>query len=183
MAKSLNQLCNLAVQNMTTFVNRSILCQIAPNVIENFQSLRREGPKSPFCLPSLLPLRCIGSRWNPVIIKLKDPLYPLRYHLSRLIQGIGSYLKTTTGCRTRYLKSSGLQSSQIIIIIMLSNFGIYRYRTSDWMYLAVIKMMVPKSVFTKGLVGRIRSGNSHEKYSLSPLHQVNTQSNSPLCGL
>ena len=113
MAKSLNQLCNLAVQNMTTFVNRSILCQIAPNVIENFQSLRREGPKSPFCLPSLLPLRCIGSRWNPVIIKLKDPLYPLRYHLSRLIQGIGSYLKTTTGCRTRYLKSSGLQSSQI----------------------------------------------------------------------
>ena len=91
-----------------TFVNRSILCQIAPNVIENFQSLRREGPKSPFCLPSLLPLRCIGSRWNPVIIKLKDPLYPLRYHLSRLIQGIGSYLKTTTGCRTRYLKSSGL---------------------------------------------------------------------------
>ena len=114
MAKSLNQLCNLAVQNMTTFVNRSILCQIAPNVIENFQSLRREGPKSPFCLPSLLPLRCIGSRWNPVIIKLKDPLYPLRYHLSRLIQGIGSYLKTTTGCRTRYLKSSGLQSSQIL---------------------------------------------------------------------
>ena len=82
MAKSLNQLCNLAVQNMTTFVNRSILCQIAPNVIENFQSLRREGPKSPFCLPSLLPLRCIGSRWNPVIIKPKDPLYPLGYHLS-----------------------------------------------------------------------------------------------------
>ena len=116
MAKSLNQLCNLAVQNMTTFVNRSILCQIAPNVIENFQSLRREGPKSPFCLPSLLPLRCIGSRWNPVIIKLKDPLYPLRYHLSRLIQGIGSYLKTTTGCRTRCLKSSGLQSSQIFML-------------------------------------------------------------------
>ena len=56
--------------------------------------------KSPFCLPSLLPLRCIGSRWNPVIIKPKDPFYPLRYHLSRFIQGIGSYLQTTKPYQT-----------------------------------------------------------------------------------
>ena len=53
-------------------------------------------------------------------------------------------------------------------IILLSRFVIYRYRTSDWMYLVVIEMMAPRLVFTKGLVGRIRSGNSHEKYSLPP---------------
>ena len=36
------------------------------------------------------------------MFKPKDPLYPLRYHLSGLIQGIASYLKTTKGCQARY---------------------------------------------------------------------------------
>ena len=58
--------------------------------------------ESPFCLPTLLPLTCIGSKWNPVIIKPKDPLYPPGYHLSGLIQRKGIYLKTTTLCQTRY---------------------------------------------------------------------------------
>ena len=59
--------------------------------------------KSPFCLHSTLPLKCIGSRWNPVMVKPKDPLYPLGYHLSGLIQGIRSYLKTTKVCQARHL--------------------------------------------------------------------------------
>ena len=68
--------------------------------------------RSPFCLHSILPLKCIGSRWNPVMFKPKDPLYPLRYHLSGLIQGIASYLKTTKGCR-----GSVFQRSPIIIVV------------------------------------------------------------------
>ena len=64
--------------------------------------------KSPFCLHSILPPECIGSRWNPVMLKPKDLLCPLRYHLSGLIQGIGSYLKTTKGCQARYFKDRQL---------------------------------------------------------------------------
>ena len=68
----------------------------------------RMAVKSPFCLHSTLPLKCIGSRWNPVMLKPKDPLYPLGYHLSGLIQGIGSYLKTTKGCQARFFKDRKL---------------------------------------------------------------------------
>ena len=45
------------------------------------------------------------------MIKPKDPLYPLRYHLSGLIQGIASYLKTTKGCQARYFNDRPLYVS------------------------------------------------------------------------
>ena len=41
--------------------------------------------------------------------KLKNPPLPLRYHLSGLIPGIGSNLKTTKGCQARYFKDRQLQ--------------------------------------------------------------------------
>ena len=64
--------------------------------------------KSPFCFPSILLPRGIGSMWNPIMLKPKDPFYPLRYHLSGLIQGFGSYLKTTKGCQAQYFKDRQL---------------------------------------------------------------------------
>ena len=56
---------------------------------------RKNGCKKPFFpFNTTIPIKCIGSKWNPVMFKPMDPLYPLRYHLSGLIQGIASNLKT-----------------------------------------------------------------------------------------
>ena len=46
--------------------------------------IRFDGYKNPFCFPPLP--RGIGSSWNPVRIKRKDPFCLLRYHLSRSVQ-------------------------------------------------------------------------------------------------
>lgn len=51
--------------------------------------------KAFFCFPPLLLPKGIGSRWNPITFKLKDPLCPPRYHLSVLIKRMWSYLVTT----------------------------------------------------------------------------------------
>ena len=49
-----------------------------------------------------------ASSWNQLILKLKDPMLLVRYHLPHLSKQIKRILATFTGCRTRYLKSRGL---------------------------------------------------------------------------
>ena len=44
--------------------------------------------KSSFRFSSIPIPRGIGSSWNPITLKRKDPFYLLRYHLSRLVQHI-----------------------------------------------------------------------------------------------
>ena len=52
--------------------------------------------------PSIPPHKGIGSTWSPVRMKPKNPFCLLRYHLSRLVQRIGSYLETTQNRQQKY---------------------------------------------------------------------------------
>ena len=57
---------------------------------------RKMSKKKPaFCFPSIPLPKGIGSSWSSVRMKRKIPFCILRYHLSRLVQRIGSYLETT----------------------------------------------------------------------------------------
>ena len=48
------------------------------------------GCKNTFYFPSIILLGGIGTKWNPITLIHKDPLYLPRYHLQGLIQQIRS---------------------------------------------------------------------------------------------